>query len=253
MDDLSVQPDGFYPRINAALVRSGSFANQIVSLVGTFVHSNAPDGTVNFQTSDGGMISLNTEQAEVPQIGPGQPPYEVVGQAMETGQVMVSSGWGRQIVQNGIAVDSPFYCTLITFFHARSFLLPENYQRIWILNSTTRCWPPSITTPSFPSFLRRCVQLDQHLRGRIGKGARRLWEVYDNRHPIPEKIMHYYGRLHTAHRLLLNVIVDNVVMVNNEKSITLTKPRCCAAIFCHYSTQEAFFLSEAISLCCRQS
>ena len=91
MEGEQVQPDGSYPRLNSAMLRSGKFNNMIVSFVGHFANSNAPDGSVSFQTSDGGSITFATEQAEVPQIGPDQPPYEAIGQVQDPGLITVST------------------------------------------------------------------------------------------------------------------------------------------------------------------
>jgi hypothetical protein len=84
------QPEGYYPRLNSKLLLSGRYINQIVSVVGHFQSAAAnADGTVPFQTSDGGVISLSTECVEVPLIGPDSPPYEAIGQAIDGGVVTV--------------------------------------------------------------------------------------------------------------------------------------------------------------------
>jgi len=75
------------------MLATGQFTNMIVSMVGRFTETQpAGDGSVGFQTSDGGTIRLLVEQMELPLLDPSNgPPYEIVGHAAESnGTVMVS-------------------------------------------------------------------------------------------------------------------------------------------------------------------
>jgi hypothetical protein len=86
----SPQANGYYPRLNAAMVGSGKFNGNIVSLMGRFV-SGATDGNhVSFQCSDGGTLSLSVEHADFPNMDVMDGPVvEVVGQVMKENEVAV--------------------------------------------------------------------------------------------------------------------------------------------------------------------
>jgi uncharacterized protein YdeI (BOF family) len=86
----SPQANGYYPRLNAAMVASGKFNGNIVSLMGRFV-SGATDGNhVSFQCSDGGTLSLSVEHADFPNMDVMDGPVvEVVGQVMKENEVAV--------------------------------------------------------------------------------------------------------------------------------------------------------------------
>jgi hypothetical protein len=87
--DDGQQPQGSYPRLNSKLLSTGQYTNSIVSMVGHFQPGANPDGTVPFQTSDGGIVSVSTDVVEMPLIGPDSPPYEIIGQAMSPDNVTV--------------------------------------------------------------------------------------------------------------------------------------------------------------------
>ena len=57
------QADGCYPRVNAGMLQSGQFGGLLVSIVGKVLMGGNAD-TVQFQTSDGGNITLVTDQME---------------------------------------------------------------------------------------------------------------------------------------------------------------------------------------------
>lgn len=79
------QIDGAYPRCNAAMVTSGQYDNQLVSLVGKFV---AAGNTPEFECCDHGRVPLDLAHAgDVPQ--PQGVAVEIVGQATPGGQVVV--------------------------------------------------------------------------------------------------------------------------------------------------------------------
>lgn len=73
-DDQAPQADGYYPRLNAGMVRSGQFNQKIVSLVGHFESNNS-----SFKCCDGNSVAISTEHVELPHIDPNTV-VEVVGQ-----------------------------------------------------------------------------------------------------------------------------------------------------------------------------
>ena len=86
---MTEQPQGYYPRINGKMLKSGDYNGQLVSLIGKF-GSSQPNGTVDFSTCDSMTISLSTEFAPVPDVKPEPPAVEVVGQVVDGQQpVMV--------------------------------------------------------------------------------------------------------------------------------------------------------------------
>lgn len=89
----SPQANGYYPRLNAAMVSSGKYSGNIVSLMGRFV-SGATDGNhVSFKCSDGGILSLSVEHADFPNMDVMDGPVvEVVGQVVKENEVAVRLG-----------------------------------------------------------------------------------------------------------------------------------------------------------------
>lgn len=84
------QADGYYPRLNAAMVQSGSYNSQIVSLMGRFTSGAGADNTVGFSCCDGGTLTLSVEHADFPNMDVADGPVvEVVGQVMEDSVVAV--------------------------------------------------------------------------------------------------------------------------------------------------------------------
>jgi hypothetical protein len=83
------QPQGYYPRLNSKSLATGQYANMIVSMVGHFLPTPNPDGTIPFRASDGGIVSVTPEQVEMPLIGPDSPPFEVIGQALGPAGIFV--------------------------------------------------------------------------------------------------------------------------------------------------------------------
>lgn len=73
------QPDGSYPRVNAAMLQTGQYNGMIVSLVGK-VRGN--DGThIKFESADGGLVQVSLEQADFPAGLAGDAVLELVGLA----------------------------------------------------------------------------------------------------------------------------------------------------------------------------
>ena len=65
---MAEQPQGFYPRLNAQMLHSDpQFDGMIVSLLGRVQSKNLADGTAEFQCSDGGIVSMDISQAELPE------------------------------------------------------------------------------------------------------------------------------------------------------------------------------------------
>jgi uncharacterized protein YdeI (BOF family) len=84
------QANGYYPRLNAAMVSSGKYNGSIVSLMGRFVSGGADGSHVSFQCSDGGTLSLSVEHADFPNMDVTDGPVvEVVGQVMKENEVAV--------------------------------------------------------------------------------------------------------------------------------------------------------------------
>ena len=79
-------PEGTCAEANAiaAMIASGKFTNQIVSVVGSFVQgSTAPDGSVPFRFADQGTVYMAVDQGALPNIEYSQNPiFEVVGQVL---------------------------------------------------------------------------------------------------------------------------------------------------------------------------
>jgi hypothetical protein len=59
------QADGYYPRLNAAMIATGSYDGRIVSVVGRFHPTGGGGGGAAIETADGGKIYLNMEHAEL--------------------------------------------------------------------------------------------------------------------------------------------------------------------------------------------
>jgi hypothetical protein len=78
-------PDGCYPRLNAAMLRTGNFESMIVSMVGKFIL----DGTNSFLCCDQGRIRLNAEQGAIPDDMHPDMVVEIVGQAVDAETVSV--------------------------------------------------------------------------------------------------------------------------------------------------------------------
>jgi hypothetical protein len=101
------QADGYYPRVNASMISSGRFNNQIVSLMGRFVSGAQQDGTMSFSCSDAGTITLTGEHADFPDMDVANGPVvEVVGQVMPESTVAVSTA--QDIARRNRLLQTPF-------------------------------------------------------------------------------------------------------------------------------------------------
>lgn len=88
MADPEPRPDGFYPRVNAALMKSGRFTNMIVSVVGVV---ESFDGSVaTLRCADNGIVRLTTEFVEDGAVEP-RSTVEIVGQTAGDDLVTVSA------------------------------------------------------------------------------------------------------------------------------------------------------------------
>mmetsp|Transcript_35506 Transcript_35506/g.106019 ORF Transcript_35506/g.106019 Transcript_35506/m.106019 type:complete len:119 (-) Transcript_35506:454-810(-) len=76
------QADGFYPRVNAKMVKSGQFSGMIVSVVGILQSCDGSFATI--QCADGDTARLSVEPDISLPIGK---PIEVIGAANEDGSV----------------------------------------------------------------------------------------------------------------------------------------------------------------------
>jgi uncharacterized protein YdeI (BOF family) len=142
----SPQANGYYPRLNAAMVSSGKFNGNIVSLMGRFV-SGATDGQhVSFQCSDGGTLSLSVEHADFPNMDVMDGPVvEVVGQVMKENEVAVRLEHNCIVcIMNEIQLPHVrllilrFVFLLPSRLHFYSSLSRENFPRTRTFKSTTR-------------------------------------------------------------------------------------------------------------------
>ena len=77
------QPDGSYPRLNGALLGSGNYEGQIVSLVGKF----GGDPQHQFVGCDNVTVPIDTQQAEGMHLLPGTI-AEIVGQVAAPNMVV---------------------------------------------------------------------------------------------------------------------------------------------------------------------
>lgn len=86
------QPDGYYPRLNAAMLQSGQFEGMIVSLMGRIQSNNPGNQTAEFIAADGGIVVMNTNQMELPEemdmAVNDRPVMEAIGQ-VQRGQITV--------------------------------------------------------------------------------------------------------------------------------------------------------------------
>jgi hypothetical protein len=79
-------PDGCYPRLNAALLRSGKFDGMVVSMVGKVL----PDGSGFFLCCDQGRIRLDGDQGMIPSdLAATDMVIEVMGLAVDAETVSV--------------------------------------------------------------------------------------------------------------------------------------------------------------------
>ncbi len=87
MSDPEPRPDGYYPRINAELLRSGRFSGMIVSAVG--VVESFDGTTATLKCADNGMVRLTTELLDDSSLEP-RTSVEVIGLAASNDTVTVN-------------------------------------------------------------------------------------------------------------------------------------------------------------------
>jgi len=80
---MSAPIDGAYPRLNAAMVATGQYNGQLVSLVGKFLNAGQ-----QFECCDHGQVQLDAAHADVDQIPQGVA-VEIMGQVQGPTQVAV--------------------------------------------------------------------------------------------------------------------------------------------------------------------
>ena len=78
------QEDGYYPRLNANMLMSGTYNNQIVSLVGRIISNDGNMLTV--QCADGGRAQIQID----PDFSARGPVIEIVGVVGENSTLQVS-------------------------------------------------------------------------------------------------------------------------------------------------------------------
>lgn len=170
------QADGYYPRLNAAMLQSGKYTNMIVSLMGRIQNDiRLGEPVVDFLTSDGGTVKMNVESAELADTMDipmnERPVMEAIGQALDDNTVAVSirnivlaCHFNKKIEKCRSAL---FFCFLISstfgwltakfkllsfFFIPCSYLSREILPTIPIWKSTIKCWQYS-TIPNLPLIL----------------------------------------------------------------------------------------------------
>jgi uncharacterized protein YdeI (BOF family) len=137
------QANGYYPRLNAAMVSSGKFNDNIVSLMGRFI-SGATDGQhVSFQCSDGGTLSLSVEHADFPNMDVMDGPVvEVVGQVMKENEVAVRLCCITVLLLQCESFKNGFvYSSFVSFI---SFLLYSTLLALCYARTFQRHGPPSL-------------------------------------------------------------------------------------------------------------
>jgi hypothetical protein len=151
------QANGYYPRLNAAMIATGNYNGSIVSLMGRFVSGAGGNGGVSFQCSDGGTLSLSVEHAEIPNMDVQDGPVvEVVGQVMKENEVAVRAfcvvcvviycirkeGKGIQLPRvpwlHSITGSLDSSSSSSSFVYIYSSLSRENFPRTRISKYTTR-------------------------------------------------------------------------------------------------------------------
>ena len=89
------QADGYYPRLNAAMLQSGNFAEMIVSVVGKVKSKDMANDQLEFECSDGGVVWMDSSQAEAETLEAfmnfdNAPVMEAIGSVGENNIVTVS-------------------------------------------------------------------------------------------------------------------------------------------------------------------
>ena len=97
MTETPGQPDGYYPRLNSKMIKSGSYQGMIVSVVGSLTPNSTPNGKnlIELKCVDGGIVNLMVE----PDFGAAinfDPFIEVIGMMVGDNilQYFVSRGFG---------------------------------------------------------------------------------------------------------------------------------------------------------------
>lgn len=78
-------PDGVFPRLNASLLRSGSWNDCLASFVGKL------EGDNTFRCCDGGTVQLQGEYFD-PESVPRDSVVEIMGQTVDASSVSVRAG-----------------------------------------------------------------------------------------------------------------------------------------------------------------
>ena len=135
------QIDGAYPRLNAAMVATGQYNGQLVSLVGKFVSPQ------QFECSDRGQVQLDAAHADVDQIPQGVA-VEIMGQVQGPTQVAVrTSNYKKEGVVAGRA--NPWLAGLCQAAGCDHFVRKTNRNGIDSLRRNECC----------------CAQADGTMRG----------------------------------------------------------------------------------------
>lgn len=193
------QADGYYPRITASMAQSGTYSGMIVSVVGKVQGQDLANQTINFQCSDGGVITMDTSQMELDLDSMQSPIMEAIGQLGENNEFVVRCRarrrFGcllREIYFGSMAIKVSLFFTLLvqnplfasaafvlTPPHSLALLSPSlpmycsvslhgNSPVILIWMFTTKCCRYR-TTPNLPVILRQLLATPQWRVSKIEK------------------------------------------------------------------------------------
>ena len=90
------QPQGSYPRVTGSDIQSGKYTEMLVSVVGKKAANNGTGGgkypgpgTMPFETADGSIVILSTDQLEGGLLMDDDPTmvYEIIGAVSEDGSI----------------------------------------------------------------------------------------------------------------------------------------------------------------------
>ena len=92
------QEDGYYPRLNAAMLNTGNFTGTIISLVGSIAPNSAPDNNnmIRFNCADGGNAQVQVDP-DFGSAGQHTAYVEIVGLVNEDGSNSVQHFVTREL------------------------------------------------------------------------------------------------------------------------------------------------------------
>ena len=149
LSTMSEGLDGCFPRLNASLLRQGSFNDCLASFVGKMESHNT------FRCCDGGTITLTDVAFDMDEVEKDMV-VEIMGQTIDQSTVQVRPFVDFEKCSWQAAANESFLTPLFSFpsllYPDPSPLLLDLYPRTRILPCTTK-WLKFSTTPSLRSFL----------------------------------------------------------------------------------------------------